>query len=135
MTGSADTCDKVSPRLLHDLRRMDVSSSANHALLATTQEHQVAFYRAFPLGHPPCRGRLSNNTDILAGANAIFVPACLGLKSHVLKIVDHVVWGTPQALVVRGHRGPYAIKQNLKIKTFVGTSENAVKNQVWTAVK
>ena len=27
-----------------------------------------------------------------------------------------------------------AIKQNLKIKTFVGTSENAVKTQVWTAL-
>jgi len=27
-----------------------------------------------------------------------------------------------------------AIKQNLKIKTFVGTSANAVKTQVWTAV-
>ena len=27
-----------------------------------------------------------------------------------------------------------AIKQNLKIKTFVGTSENAVKTQIWTAL-
>jgi len=27
-----------------------------------------------------------------------------------------------------------AIKQNLKIKTFVGTSANAVKTQVWTAL-
>src|ERR1700740_1556133 len=27
-----------------------------------------------------------------------------------------------------------AIKQNLKIKTFVGTSPNAVKTQVWTAL-
>jgi IS4 transposase len=27
-----------------------------------------------------------------------------------------------------------AIKQNLKIKTFVGTSENAVKVQIWTAL-
>jgi len=27
-----------------------------------------------------------------------------------------------------------AMKQNLKIKTFVGTSENAVKNQSWTAL-
>lgn len=27
-----------------------------------------------------------------------------------------------------------ALKQNLKIKTFVGTSENAVKTQVWTAL-
>ena len=27
-----------------------------------------------------------------------------------------------------------AIKQNLKIKTFVGTSENAVKIQIWTAL-
>lgn len=27
-----------------------------------------------------------------------------------------------------------AVKQNLKIKTFVGTSENAVKIQIWTAV-
>ena len=26
------------------------------------------------------------------------------------------------------------IKQNLKIKTFVGTSENAVKIQIWTAL-
>ena len=26
-----------------------------------------------------------------------------------------------------------ALKQNLKIKTFVGTSENAVKIQIWTA--
>jgi hypothetical protein len=26
-----------------------------------------------------------------------------------------------------------AIKQNLKVKTFVGTSENAVKTQIWTA--
>ena len=26
------------------------------------------------------------------------------------------------------------LKQNLKIKTFVGTSENAVKTQVWTAL-
>ena len=26
------------------------------------------------------------------------------------------------------------IKQNLKIKTFVGTSENAVKSQLWTAL-
>ena len=26
-----------------------------------------------------------------------------------------------------------ALKQNLKIKTFVGTSENAVKTQIWTA--
>ena len=27
-----------------------------------------------------------------------------------------------------------ALKQNLKIKTFVGTSANALKVQVWTAV-
>ena len=27
-----------------------------------------------------------------------------------------------------------ALKQNLKIKTFVGTSANAVKTQVWTAL-
>jgi hypothetical protein len=27
-----------------------------------------------------------------------------------------------------------ALKQNLKIKTFVGTSENAVKTQIWTAL-
>ena len=27
-----------------------------------------------------------------------------------------------------------AIKQNLKIKTFIGTSENAVKIQIWTAL-
>ena len=27
-----------------------------------------------------------------------------------------------------------AIKQNLKIKTFLGTSENAVKSQIWTAL-
>lgn len=27
-----------------------------------------------------------------------------------------------------------AIKQNLKIKTFVGTSQNAVKTQIWTAL-
>jgi hypothetical protein len=27
-----------------------------------------------------------------------------------------------------------AVKQNLKIKTFVGTSANAVKTQVWTAL-
>ena len=27
-----------------------------------------------------------------------------------------------------------AIKQNLKVKTFVGTSENAVKTQIWTAL-
>jgi transposase len=27
-----------------------------------------------------------------------------------------------------------ALKQNLKIKTFVGTSENAVKVQIWTAL-
>jgi IS4 transposase len=27
-----------------------------------------------------------------------------------------------------------AIKQNLKIKTFLGTSENAVKTQIWTAL-
>lgn len=27
-----------------------------------------------------------------------------------------------------------ARKQNLKIKTFVGTSANAVKTQVWTAL-
>src|SRR5690606_20324471 len=27
-----------------------------------------------------------------------------------------------------------AIKQNLKIKTFVGTSENAVQIQIWTAL-
>ena len=27
-----------------------------------------------------------------------------------------------------------AIKQNLKIKTFVGTSENAVQTQMWTAL-
>ena len=27
------------------------------------------------------------------------------------------------------------IKQNLRIKTFYGTSENAVKNQIWIAVK
>jgi len=27
-----------------------------------------------------------------------------------------------------------AIKQNLKIKTFVGTSPNAVKTQIWTAL-
>jgi len=27
-----------------------------------------------------------------------------------------------------------AIKQNLKIKTFVGTSANAVKIQIWTAL-
>jgi len=25
------------------------------------------------------------------------------------------------------------LKQNLKVKTFVGTSENAVKTQIWTA--
>jgi IS4 transposase len=28
-----------------------------------------------------------------------------------------------------------ALKQNLKIKTFVGTSANAVKIQIWTALK
>ncbi len=27
-----------------------------------------------------------------------------------------------------------ALKQNLKVKTFVGTSENAVKTQIWTAL-
>ena len=27
-----------------------------------------------------------------------------------------------------------AIKQNLKVKTFLGTSENAVKSQLWTAL-
>ena len=27
-----------------------------------------------------------------------------------------------------------ALKQNLKIKTFVGTSANAVKTQIWTAL-
>jgi len=27
-----------------------------------------------------------------------------------------------------------ALKQNLRIKTFVGTSENAVKTQIWTAM-
>ena len=27
-----------------------------------------------------------------------------------------------------------AIKQNLKIKTFLGTSANAVKTQIWTAL-
>ena len=27
-----------------------------------------------------------------------------------------------------------ALKQNLKVKTFVGTSENAVKVQIWTAL-
>ena len=27
-----------------------------------------------------------------------------------------------------------ALKQNLKVKTFVGTSENAVKAQLWTAL-
>ena len=26
------------------------------------------------------------------------------------------------------------LKQNFKIKSFIGTSENAVKNQVWTAL-
>ena len=27
-----------------------------------------------------------------------------------------------------------ALKQNLKVKTFVGTTENAVKTQIWTAL-
>jgi hypothetical protein len=30
--------------------------------------------------------------------------------------------------------GPKALKQNLRLKTFVGTSENALQTQIWTAL-
>jgi hypothetical protein len=34
---------------------------------------------------------------------------------------------------IRGHRKP-ALKQNLEVKSFVGTSDNALRIQIWTAL-
>jgi len=54
-------------------------------------------------------------------------------------LTNHMSWGASTVAAVYKDRWQIGlffkgIKQNLKIKTFVGTSANAVKIQVWTAL-
>jgi IS4 transposase len=58
---------------------------------------------------------------------------------NVVFLTNHLEWGATTIARVYKDRWQIeiffkALKQNLKIKTFVGTSPNAVKIQIWTAL-
>lgn len=115
-----------------------VTRMKDNALFEVVEEHAV----------PQSRSILKDQTIRLSGTGAL--EKC----PHLLRRVEAVREDTGGILVfVTNHHGLgastiaaiykdrwqielffKALKQNLKIKTFVGTSSNAVKTQIWTAL-
>jgi len=115
-----------------------VSRLRANAKFEVLQDHQV------PTGSPILSDQIIRLTDPIAG------PKC----PHLLRRVETIHRETGEVLVfVTNHyrlapatiAAIYkdrwqielffkALKQNLKIKTFIGTSANAVKTQIWTAL-
>jgi hypothetical protein len=115
-----------------------VTRMKDNALCKVVQKHDV----------PQNRGILKDQTIQLTGVGA--QDKC----PHLLRRIEAVREDTGEVLVfLTNHHGLgastiaaiykdrwqielffKALKQNLKIKTFVGTSPNAVKTQIWTAL-
>jgi hypothetical protein len=115
-----------------------VTRMKDNALYKVVQKHDV----------PQNRGILKDQTIRLTGVGA--QDKC----PHLLRRIEAVREDTGEVLVfLTNHHGLgastiaaiykdrwqielffKALKQNLKIKTFVGTSPNAVKTQIWTAL-
>jgi hypothetical protein len=115
-----------------------VTRMKDNALYKVVQNHDV----------PQNRGILKDQTIRLTGVGA--QDKC----PHLLRRIEAVREDTGEVLVfLTNHHGLgastiaaiykdrwqielffKALKQNLKIKTFVGTSPNAVKTQIWTAL-
>ena len=60
-------------------------------------------------------------------------------ERHIVLITNHLDFGATTIAAIYKERWQIelffkALKQNLKIKTFVGTSENAIRIQIWTAL-
>jgi IS4 transposase len=73
---------------------------------------------------------------VLAGAGGGGRP---GEGEHPGLLTNHLTFGATTIAAIykarwQGELFFKALKQNLKIKTFVGTSANAMKVQVWTAL-
>jgi hypothetical protein len=121
-----------------DVKRAQARGRSHNAQFEVIEEHPV----------PQNRNILRDQTIRLSGVGA--QAKC----PHLLRRVEAVREDTGEALVfLTNHHGLgastvaaiyknrwavelffKALKQNLKIKTFVGTSANAVKIQIWTAL-
>jgi IS4 transposase len=60
-------------------------------------------------------------------------------KESIILLTNHLTFGSTTISAIYKDRWQIeiffkTIKQNLKIKTFVGTSPNALKTQIWTAL-
>ncbi len=115
-----------------------VTRMKDNALFEVVEEHQV----------PQNRNILKDQTIRLTG------PGAQDKCPHLLRRIEAIREDTGTTLVfLTNHHGLgastiaaiykdrwqielffKALKQNLKIKTFVGTSANAVKTQIWTAL-
>jgi hypothetical protein len=77
-------------------------------------------------GEEPCLFRRVEVWDEEKQESIVFLTNLLGLGASTIEAIFKDRWQVELFFK--------AIKQNLKIKTFVGTSANAVKTQVWTAL-
>lgn len=115
-----------------------VTRMKDNAVYEVIEEHPI----------PQNRNVLSDQTIRLTGAGAEDKCSCLLRRIEVwdpekeetlVFLTNHFTLGASTVAAIYKDRWKIelffkAIKQNLKIKTFLGTSANAVKTQIWTAL-
>ena len=90
-------------------------------------EHQLTQFPSQPkAGDEPCLFRRVEIWDENKQESIVFLTNLLAFGATTIAAIYKDRWQVELFFK--------AIKQNLKIKTFVGTSANAVKTQVWTAL-
>ena len=90
------------------------------------KDELIWFPSVTPAGEEPCLFRRVEVWDEDQQESLVFLSNLLGFGATTIAAIFKDRWQVELFFK--------AIKQNLKIKTFVGTSANAVKTQVWTAL-
>jgi hypothetical protein len=90
------------------------------------QDEWIWFPSQTRAGEEPCLFRRVEVWDQEKQQSVVFLTNLLGFGATTIAAIYKDRWQVELFFK--------AIKQNLKIKTFVGTSANAVKTQVWTAL-
>jgi len=90
------------------------------------KDELIWFPSVTPAGEEPCLFRRVEVWDEDKQESLVFLSNLLGFGATTIAAIFKDRWQVELFFK--------ALKQNLKIKTFVGTSANAVKTQVWTAL-
>lgn len=90
------------------------------------KDQLIYFPSQVKVGEEPCLFRLVETWDKETQESIVFLTNLLHFGATTIPAIYKDRWQVELFFK--------ALKQNLKIKTFVGTSANAVKTQVWTAL-